>query len=157
MRLDNALDGVRSVDSRATIIPGDPFRYGFPSGPYGRSNSIQQTLFGVNGELTKRLGGASGSQLWTVGGEWYGNKTEQNSSGYDNCPVLRPGTPAPTNSASATAATRSCRPCATTTTSKSRSPPPATKAIPTPAPCRRPTAAVASRRSCWAPGKRWSS
>ena len=95
MRLDNALDGVRSVDSRATIIPGDPFRYGFPSGPYGRSNSIQQTLFGVNGELTKRLGGASVSQLWTVGGEWYGNKTEQYSSGYDNCPVLRPGTPAP--------------------------------------------------------------
>lgn len=95
LRLDNALDGVRSVDSRAGIIPGDPFRYGFPSGPYGRSNSIQQTLFGVNGELTKRLGSASVSQLWTVGGEWYGNKTEQNSTGYDNCPAIRPGLPAP--------------------------------------------------------------
>lgn len=95
LRLDNALDGVRSVDSRAGIIPGDPFRYGFPSGPYGRSNSIQQTLFGVNGELTKRLGGESVSQLWTVGGEWYGNKTEQNSTGYDNCPAIRPGLPAP--------------------------------------------------------------
>ena len=95
LRLDNALDGVRSVDSRAAIIPGDPFRYGFPSGPYGRSNSIQQTLFGVNGELTKRLGSASVSQLWTVGGEWYGNKTEQNSTGYDNCPAIRPGLPAP--------------------------------------------------------------
>jgi hemoglobin/transferrin/lactoferrin receptor protein len=95
LRLDNSLDGVRSVDSRASAIPGDPFRYGFPSGAYGRSNSIQQTLFGVNGELTKRLAGASVSQLWTVGGEWYGNKTEQNSSGYDNCPAIPPGLPAP--------------------------------------------------------------
>ncbi len=94
LRLDNALDGVRSVDSRAYAIPGDPFKYGYPSGPYGRSNSIQQTLFGVNGELTKRLGGESVSQLWTVGGEWYGNKTEQNSTGYDNCPVIPPGLPA---------------------------------------------------------------
>lgn len=94
LRLDNSQSGTRGVDSRAYIIPGDPFRYGFPSGPYGRSNSIQQTLFGVNTELTKRLGGAAVSQLWTFGGEWYGNKTEQNSSGYDNCPVIRPGMPA---------------------------------------------------------------
>ena len=66
----------------------------FPSGPYGRDNSIRQTMYGVNAEATKRLGGAV-TQLWTLGGEWYGNKTEQQSSGYDNCPVIRPGTPAP--------------------------------------------------------------
>ncbi|MGE8666538.1 MAG: TonB-dependent hemoglobin/transferrin/lactoferrin family receptor [Achromobacter mucicolens] len=95
VRLDNSLTGIRGVDSRARIIPGDPFRYGFPNGPYGRSNSIQQTLFGASTELTKRIAGASVSQLWSFGGEWYGNKTEQNSSGYDNCPVLRPGMPAP--------------------------------------------------------------
>jgi len=95
LRLDSSQRGIRGVDSRAYIIPRDPFRYGFPSGPYGRSNSIQQTLFGANTELTKRLGGGAVSQLWTVGGEWYGNKTEQNSSGYDNCPAIRPGTPAP--------------------------------------------------------------
>ncbi len=35
-------------------------------------------MFGANGELTKRLAGNAVSQLWTVGGEWYGNKTEQN-------------------------------------------------------------------------------
>jgi len=83
------------VDSRARIIPGDPFRYGFPNGPYGRSNSIQQTLFGVSTDFTKRLAGTSVSQLWSFGGEWYGNKTEQNSNGYDNCPTIRPGLPAP--------------------------------------------------------------
>ncbi|MCI1836204.1 TonB-dependent receptor [Achromobacter ruhlandii] len=95
MQLDSALDGERSRDARANIIPGDPFSYGFPSGAYGRNNSIRQTMFGANGELTKRLAGNMVSQLWTVGGEWYGNKTEQNSSGYDNCPTVRAGTPAP--------------------------------------------------------------
>ncbi|MFY2641806.1 TonB-dependent hemoglobin/transferrin/lactoferrin family receptor [Achromobacter insuavis] len=94
MQLDSALDGERSRDSRANIIPGDPLLYGFPSGAYGRNNSIRQTMFGANGELTKRLAGNAVSQLWTVGGEWYGNKTEQNSNGYDNCPTVRPGTPA---------------------------------------------------------------
>ncbi|MGY6272540.1 TonB-dependent hemoglobin/transferrin/lactoferrin family receptor [Achromobacter denitrificans] len=93
LRLDSSQSAVRGVDSRAYIMPGDPFLYGFPSGPYGRSNSIQQTLFGVNAELTRRLAGASVSQLWTAGGEWYGNKTEQNSSGYDNCPAIPPGLP----------------------------------------------------------------
>lgn len=95
LQLDSSLSGVRSVDSRAYAIPGDPFRYGYPSGPYGRSNSIRQTMFGANAEITKRLTGATVSQLWTVGGEWYGNKTEQYSSGYDNCPVIPPGTRAP--------------------------------------------------------------
>ncbi len=52
-------------------------------------------MFGANAEITKRLTGATVSQLWTVGGEWYGNKTEQYSSGYDNCPVIPPGTRAP--------------------------------------------------------------
>ena len=83
--LDTRQTAVRSVDPRAFIIPRDPFRYGFPSGPYGRDNSIRQTMYGVNAEATKRLGGAV-TQLWTLGGEWYGNKTEQQSSGYDNCP-----------------------------------------------------------------------
>ncbi len=95
LQLDSSLNGIRSVDSRAYIIPGDPYRYGFPSGPYGRSNSIRQTMFGANAELTKRLAGATVSQLWTVGGEWYGNKTEQYSSGYDNCPTIPPGLRAP--------------------------------------------------------------
>ncbi|MGD7366629.1 TonB-dependent receptor domain-containing protein, partial [Ralstonia pseudosolanacearum] len=88
MQLDSALDGERSRDARAIRDPS----YGFPSGAYGRKNSIRQTLFGANAELTRRLAGNSVSQLWTVGGEWYGNKTEQNSSGYDNCPAVPPTT-----------------------------------------------------------------
>lgn len=94
LRLDSALDGVRSVDARANIIPGDPFRYGFPSGNYGRNNSIQETLFGINAEASKRFAGTV-SQVWKFGGEWSGNRTEQYSNGYDNCPTIRPGLPAP--------------------------------------------------------------
>jgi len=93
LRLDKGLDGVRRVDSRAFIIPGDPMRYGYPNGPYGRDNSIQETLFGVNGEATRRIDGTV-SQLWTLGAEWVGNRTEQYSDGYDNCPELPPGLPA---------------------------------------------------------------
>src|SRR3546814_19373416 len=44
LQLDKGLDAMRGVDARASIIPGDPFRYGFPSGAYGRNNSIQETL-----------------------------------------------------------------------------------------------------------------
>ena len=102
--LDTRQTAVRSVDPRAFIIPRDPFRYGFPSGPYGRDNSIRQTMYGVNAEATKRLGGAV-TQLWTLGGEWYGNKTEQQSSGYDNCPVIRPARPRHSARAPATCCT----------------------------------------------------
>ncbi|MCD0505710.1 TonB-dependent receptor, partial [Bordetella petrii] len=94
LRLDKGLDAMRSVDARARIIPGDPFRYGFPSGAYGRDNSIQESLFGVNAEASRRFDG-SVSQLWTAGAEWMGNRTEQYSDGYDNCPAIPPGLPAP--------------------------------------------------------------
>ena len=50
--LDTRQTAVRGVDPRAFIIPRDPFRYGFPSGPYGRDNSIRQTMYGVNAEAT---------------------------------------------------------------------------------------------------------
>ncbi|MFJ1299555.1 TonB-dependent hemoglobin/transferrin/lactoferrin family receptor [Pseudomonadota bacterium AL_CKDN230030165-1A_HGKHYDSX7] len=94
MTLENSLEGVRGVDARASIIPRDPFRYGFPSGDYGRGNSIQESLFGVSGEAQRRFDGAV-SQLWTVGAEWVGNRTQQYSGGYDNCPTIAPGLPAP--------------------------------------------------------------
>ena len=35
--------GIRSVDARARIIRGDPFRYSYPSGLYSRNNSVKQT------------------------------------------------------------------------------------------------------------------
>lgn len=92
--LDNGLVGVRNSDARGAIIPGDPFRYGFPSGAYTRSNTIEEALTGVTAEATGRLDGRL-RQTWTAGAEWVGNRTEQFSSGMDNCPSIRPGTPAP--------------------------------------------------------------
>jgi len=92
--LDSGLDGVRSVDRRAYAIPGDPFYYRYPSGPFGRGNSIRQTLYGVDAEASRRLGSGSFRQTLSAGGEWFGNKTEQHSGGYDNCPALPPGLPA---------------------------------------------------------------
>lgn len=92
--LDESLTGMRSVDSRANIIPGDPFRYGFPSGAYGRSNAIQETMFGVTGEVSRRFEGTI-SQRVTLGGEWAGNRTKQDSTGYDNCPAIPTGLPSP--------------------------------------------------------------
>jgi hemoglobin/transferrin/lactoferrin receptor protein len=94
VKLDEAQDGMRGPDPRARIIPRDPFRYGFPSGAFGRDNVIQQTLFGASAELAKRFDGPV-AQRWALGGEWYGNRTEQYSGGYDNCPAIRPGLPAP--------------------------------------------------------------
>ena len=92
LQLDQGLDGIRSRDGRANIIPGDPFGYGYPSGPYGRDNSIQETLFGVSGEVSRHFDGAI-SQTLTIGGEWMGNRTEQYSGGYDNCPAVLPPMP----------------------------------------------------------------
>ncbi|AHV92147.1 tonB-dependent hemoglobin/transferrin/lactoferrin receptor family protein [Bordetella holmesii 30539] len=92
--LDNALDGQRSVDSRASIIPRDPYLYGYPSGAYGRSNSIREALFGVSGEASHRFEGTVAQRV-TLGGEWMGNRTQQYSDGYDNCPAIPSGMRAP--------------------------------------------------------------
>ncbi|MFU1912442.1 TonB-dependent hemoglobin/transferrin/lactoferrin family receptor [Bordetella avium] len=92
--LDNDLSARRGVDARANIRPGDPFRYGFPSGAYGRSNSIQESLFGVTGEISRRFDGAIAQRV-TLGGEWMGSRTQQYSDGYDNCPTIAPNLPAP--------------------------------------------------------------
>lgn len=94
LRLDQGLSGVRGKDARASIIPGDPYQYGYPSGAYGRDNSIQETLFGFSGEATRRVEGTI-SQIVTVGAEWIGNRTEQFSDGYDNCRDVPAGLPAP--------------------------------------------------------------
>ncbi|MBV6305115.1 TonB-dependent hemoglobin/transferrin/lactoferrin family receptor [Candidimonas humi] len=93
MRLDTSNDGLHNTDARAYIIPGDPFRYGYPSGLYGRDNSIQESGFGLQASAAGHLDGAL-AQHWSVGAQWYGNRTEQLSDGYDNCPTLPPGLPA---------------------------------------------------------------
>lgn len=87
--------GRRSIDSRARIVPGDPFRYGFPNGLYGRDNSVKQTGFGAQTEWAGYLNSAVVDSYWQAGADWYGSETRQRSSGVDNCPVVRPGLPAP--------------------------------------------------------------
>ncbi len=87
-------DGLRGVDSRAFIIPGDPFQYGYPSGRYSRKNRIEQTLWGVNGEAGKTVDLAGLANRLTVGGEVYHIGVEQHSGGFDNCPATPTTRPA---------------------------------------------------------------
>lgn len=85
-RLDGN-DGLRGVDSRAFIIPGDPFQYGYPSGRYERRNRIEETLWGLNGEAGKTVDLAGLPNRLTLGGEYYHIGVEQHSGGVDNCPA----------------------------------------------------------------------
>jgi hemoglobin/transferrin/lactoferrin receptor protein len=80
-------DGLRSVDSRAGIIPGDPFQYGYPSGRYERRNRIEETLWGLNGEAGRTIDLAGLPNRLTLGGEYYHIGVEQHSGGVDNCPT----------------------------------------------------------------------
>ena len=57
-----------------------------PVGNFSRQNSLSESTYGVDSTITKAIAGEV-SQLWKMGGEWYGNTTEQDSSGQDNCPV----------------------------------------------------------------------
>lgn len=88
---DDDQDAVRGVDARAGVIPGfvygplgDP--YFFPSGAYGRQNSIEKTLYGFSGNVGKNLEIAGLSNDLSIGGELYWVDTQQDSKGYDNCP-----------------------------------------------------------------------
>jgi hemoglobin/transferrin/lactoferrin receptor protein len=94
VRLTDAMEGWRRRDPRAAIIPNDPFGYGFPTGPYDRDNAIEETLVGLNAEVNQRIAGTV-VQLWTLGGEWSGNRTRQYAGGADNCPRLPARLPAP--------------------------------------------------------------
>jgi len=85
-RLNNRTNGFRLPDSRSTIIPTDPFYYGYPTGEYARDNMLEQTSYGINGDAAKavQLGGIEHG--FRFGAELYGQKTHQYSSGRDNCP-----------------------------------------------------------------------
>lgn len=87
--------GIRSVDARARIIRGDPFRYSYPSGLYSRNNSVKQTGWGATTEWGGQWATTALQSTWTAGAEWYSSQTRQHSSGVDNCPVVRPGLAAP--------------------------------------------------------------
>lgn len=64
----------------------ESFRRYAPVGDFSRNNSLSDSAYGVQSSVSKVLAGDI-SQLWKAGGEWYGNTTEQDSSGQDNCPV----------------------------------------------------------------------
>lgn len=61
-------------------------RIATPVGNYARNNNLQESTYGINTLASKALSG-SVSQLWKLGGEWYGNSTEQSSTGEDTCPA----------------------------------------------------------------------
>lgn len=64
----------------------ESFRRYTPVGDFSRNNSLSDSTYGIHSSVSKVLTGDI-SQLWKAGGEWYGNTTEQDSSGQDNCPV----------------------------------------------------------------------
>ncbi|CAM5213131.1 Heme/hemopexin utilization protein C [Castellaniella defragrans] len=93
VRLEQGTSGIHNDDARAGIIPGDPFMYGYPSGPYGRSNVIEQSAVGATTRWSGYLNGAL-SQHWTAGGDLTVNRVQQESSGDDNCPAVPARLPA---------------------------------------------------------------
>lgn len=92
-------DGSAPIDWSETIVywqklhredEVDATRAGTLAGPFGRSNEIEKTQYGVNGSLGKQLG----RHNLTLGGEWSRIEAEQYSGGYDACPsVLIPPFP----------------------------------------------------------------
>lgn len=85
----------RTPDARGFIIPGDPFQYQFPYGNYERDNRAKETSYGVTSAWSGYIDQTSTLHNWSAGGDWYLSRTTQDSQGYDNCPSIRPGLPAP--------------------------------------------------------------
>ena len=87
--------GLRTVDARASIIRGDPFRYGFPSGYYARNNSVEEKGYGLTTTWSGTVPSGVIKNHWQAGLDWYSSRTTQASAGEDNCPMIRPGLAAP--------------------------------------------------------------
>ena len=83
------------VDGRAFIIPGNPFGYGNPYGPIGRDNSIRNRSLGGRLEAEGYLGDNDFYSNWLIGIDYQSGRYAQASDGYDNCPSVPFGTPAP--------------------------------------------------------------
>lgn len=98
--LEGRQDASRRPDARGNVsfgpIPvGRIYGYAYPYGPYGRNNMIRESSRGAVGEWGGTLAGAGLRHRWAMGAEWYASRSEQNSSGYDNCPqALLPVPPA---------------------------------------------------------------
>jgi hemoglobin/transferrin/lactoferrin receptor protein len=85
-RLNNTTDGVRIPSALGGIIPGDPFLYGYPFGPYKRDNMLEQTSYGIAGDASKEVEIGGVKHEFRFGGELYWQDTHQYSWGQDNCP-----------------------------------------------------------------------
>lgn len=93
--LETGQRGVRTRDPRANIIPRDPFRYGFPSGPYGRNSDLEEDGYGIVGRAVRRLYAGGVSHRLSVGLDAYAATTRQFSNGFDNCPDIPTRLPRP--------------------------------------------------------------
>ncbi len=85
-KLNNTVDATRVKSSLGSIIPGDPFYYGYPFGPYQRDNWIKAETYGLSAAADKTIDRGGASHTLRFGGEIYGQKTTQYSQGLDNCP-----------------------------------------------------------------------
>lgn len=85
-KLNATTDAIRLPDARSFIIPGDPFMYGYPFGPYKRDNWIKQETYGFTSDASKELDLGGHSNTLRFGAELYGQQTTQFSGGQDNCP-----------------------------------------------------------------------
>lgn len=87
--LEGRQEAVRRPDARGNVPGiGQRFGYAYPYGPYGRDNFVKERSHGVVGELGGTLTSASLKHSWAFGGEWYASRSDQGSSGYDNCPAF---------------------------------------------------------------------
>ncbi|MDQ0996406.1 hemoglobin/transferrin/lactoferrin receptor protein [Phyllobacterium ifriqiyense] len=84
--LNNTTDAIRLRDSRASIIPRDPFRYGYPFGIYKRDNELELDAYGFTGNASKTVEIGSIEHKFRIGAEIYRQDLHQYSAGVDNCP-----------------------------------------------------------------------
>ena len=91
IELEGRQISLRRPDARGNVsfgpFPvGRVYGYAYPYGPYGRSNMIRERSQGVVGEWGGSFGGPELHHQWSMGAEWYVSRSDQGSSGYDNCP-----------------------------------------------------------------------
>ncbi len=87
------MDGRGNISFGPTFPVGAIYGLGYPYGPYGRDNTVQESGYGLSTDWSGYLNTGALAHHWAAGGEWYGTRTRQHSSGYDNCPAGLPPWP----------------------------------------------------------------
>ncbi len=89
-RSDNQ-DAIRLPDARAEMPDflfgplGNPYRY--PTGPFGRSSEVTQSIFGWQGDASRGFQWGSTTHRITASADVAGLRVDQYAGGYDNCPA----------------------------------------------------------------------